>query len=231
MTGFRRDTYKENEMSLTVKDTSPEQRDYQILEAGTHLAICVQIIDFGPQRIEYAGQVKEQNKVRLAFEVPAERIEYEKDGEKMEGPMMIGKTYTASLFEKATLCQHLEGWRGRKFTDAEKAGFDLTSVLNKPCMLNIVHNEYQGKTYANIAGISKVIKGMSVPDAENPLISFDFDDHTPQQLAELPTWMQEKVADGKVLLAEQRERARNDVPPPITEVPKGLDADDSDIPF
>ena len=226
--GFRRETYKEEDhMTLIVKDTTPEQRDFQILEAGTHLAICVQLIDFGPQRNEEYDT--ERNKVRLSFEVPAERIEYEKDGEQLEGPMMIGKTYTASLFERATLCQHLENWRGKKFTEAEKAGFDLTSVLNKPCMLTVTHREYNGKTYANIAGIGKVMKGMAVPDAETPLISFDFDDHTPEQLAELPEWIREKVADGKALLAEQR--ARTDVPPPITKVPPDLDVDGDDIPF
>ena len=216
-------------MTLILKDEPKEEREYSILEAGTHLAICVSIVDFGPQKVEYLGETKEQPKVRLAFEVPAERIEYEKDGEKMEGPMMIGKTYTSSLYEKANLCQHLESWRGRKFTEAEKAGFDLTSVLNKPCMLTVVHREYQGKQYANIAGISKVMKGMSVPDAETPLISFDFDDHTPEQLAELPEWMREKVQAGKELLAEQRARTE---PPPHKHIPPDLDKEDSyGIPF
>ena len=229
--GFRKDTYKETDMSLVLKDEPREDREYQILDSGMHLGICVQVIDFGPQSSTYNGEVKEQNKVRLAFEIPAERIEYEKDGETLEGPMMIGKTYTASMYTMATLRKHLAAWRGRDFTEVELMGFDLTDVLGKPCMISVVHREYEGKTYANIDSISKVMKGMAVPDPEGTLISFDFDDHTPEQLAELPSWMQDKVEDGKKLLAEQKARAR-DVPPPHTDkdVPD-MDVDGDEIPF
>ena len=63
---------------------------------------------------------------------------------------------------------------------------------------------------------------------ETPLISFDFDDHTPEQLAELPEWMREKVQAGKALLAEQRARTE---PPPHKHVPPDLDIAGDDIPF
>lgn len=214
-------------MSLTLKNDT-NGSDYKLLPAGTHIAICVGLFDFGPQVTEYNGERKEQNKLRLQFEVPEERTTWtDGDGVEHEGPMMIGKTYTASMFSKAKLCQHLESWRGREFTEAEKMGFDLTSVLGKPCMLTVMHKTHQGSgnQWADITAISPAPKGTSV-QPENTPTSFDFDSHTEEELAALPEWMREKVEDGKKLLAEQKSRVGSPTPP---EAPS--EAPDDDIPF
>ena len=239
---FREKSYelhKEKEMSLTLK--VEEGGSFELLPAGTHLAICIKLIDFGPQEVEYNGEVKEQNKVRLMFEVPAERITWtDAEGVEGEGPMTVGKTYTASMYVMATLRQHLESWRSRSFTEVEEAGFDIKNVLGKPCMLGVQHKEYNGKPYAAITSISPVMKGMDVPVPENDLVAFDFDVHSEAEFDALPEWMREKVTAGKELLKVQKERTRAvaekeletmktsmDVTPPA-----GLDGfEDKDIPF
>lgn len=223
-------------MSLTVK-TETGGGDFKLLPAGTHIAVCIGIFDFGPQVTEYMGDRKEQNKLRLQFEVPAERTTW-KDAEDVEheGPMTIGKTYTASLYEKAKLCEHLESWRGRQFTEAEKMGFDLNAVLGKPCMLTVMHKKHEasGNQWADIIAISPPPKGTTV-SPENTPTSFDFDNHTEAELQALPQWMRDKVEAGKALMAEQRARvsagngatAPAQVPAPA---PVG-DFTDDDIPF
>ena len=230
---FREKTLKENEMSLTLK--VEEGGSFELLPAGTHLGICIKLVDFGPQEVEYQGDIKEQNKVRLMFEVPAERITWkDNEGTENEGPMTIGKTYTASMFHQATLRQHLESWRGRAFTEVEEMGFDIKAVLGKPCMLGVQHKEYNGKPYAAITSISPIMKDMEVPATENDLVAFDFDTHTDAEFDALPEWMREKVDAGKELLRVQKERSRQYAENELAEMQKIVKSDEfkeDDIPF
>ena len=46
---------------------------YTPAPAGTHIAICVKVIDLGTQRVEWQGDVKLQHKVLLAWELVDEQ--------------------------------------------------------------------------------------------------------------------------------------------------------------
>ena len=70
--------------------------------------------------------------------------------------------------EKANLRKHLEGWRGKNFTDAEAEDFDLASVLGKPCMLIVSESENGGKTYSNIASVGPMPKNDGARVASTP---------------------------------------------------------------
>jgi len=213
-------------MTLTVK-TETGNSEFKLLPPGNHPAICVGIYDFGPQITEFNGEQKEQNKIRLQFEVPDERTTWtDADGNEHEGPMTVGKTYTASLFEKAKLCEHLQSWRGREFTEVEKMGFDLNNILGKACTLTVMHKTHKasGNQWADIIAISPPPKGSNLKPENEPK-AFDFDSHTPEELAALPEWMREKVEAGKALLDEQKGRTAPPSPPAAVAV------DDNDIPF
>lgn len=134
-----------------------EGSDFTPPPSGTHLAVCYRVIDLGTQQSEWQGQVKHQRKVLLSWELPEEAGP---DGK----PFAISQRYTFSSSERAILRQHLEGWRGKTFTDADfgPGGFDIKNVLGKACLLTIVHEDKKGKTYANIKGVSAVPKGMTV---------------------------------------------------------------------
>ena len=207
-------------MSLTVNDKGGGA-DFELLEAGTHAAVCTMIVDIGPQETAWG----EKDKIKLRFEVPAERASWkDKEGNEHEGPMVIWGTYTASLNEKATLRQHLEAWRGVPFTEVERMGFHLKNILGKRCMISLIHKESGGNTYANITSTSKLTKGMALTQPEGELVSFDFDQYTQAHLGQLPEWLQKRVADGKALLAAQRGRAETPAQP-------SNDIDSDDIPF
>lgn len=212
-------------MSLTIAKPADSGGDFRILDSGTHAAVCTWIVDLGPQEMEFQGEVSEKQRIRLRFEVPSERVEWESDGKKHEGPMVIWKEYTASLHEKATLRKHLAGWRGRDFTESELAGFDLKNILGQPCMISVTHRTAaNGKTYANIDGISKLMKGLEAKP-EGDLFYFDFDDHTQEEYEQLPEWLRQKVDAGKKL--QERQQARTEAPqayfdernPPIDDDP------------
>lgn len=136
----------------------------------THPAICVSIIDIGTQRREYKGVVQIKRRVRLGFQLPDC---LRTTGEHAGSPFLMTEFYTASLSEKATLCALLESWRGRKFTEAEKKGFDLKNLLGVPCMLQVIEGN-NGK--AHIGGITKMYKGVPTPQMVGGTQYFSLDE-------------------------------------------------------
>lgn len=159
--------------------------------AGNHVARCIQLVDMGTQKIEFQGKVKFQPKVRVTWELPEVTKEFkEGDGEK---PYLISKTYTASLHEKAALAKDLESWRGKAFTDDERAGFDLKKVLGQPCLLNVIHEAKDGNVYSNIASISQVPKGMAVKPVVNTLVEFAFESFSSEVFESLPDFLKDRI--------------------------------------
>lgn len=159
------------------------------LEAGTYPAICYGLIDIGWQYNE--AYKKSSPKLIIMWEIPGETITI--DGE--EKSRVISQTYTVSLNEKATLRKDLTSWRGKDFTDEELKAFDIRSILNVPCLLNIIHKESNGRTYANISGIMKLPKGVKVPRGTMEPVVFDLDTSDLDDIKELPEWIQKKIQE------------------------------------
>ena len=160
--------------------------DFKPLDEGTHLAICNAVVDIGLQETPWG----DKKQVWLRFEVPAERVTYVKDGEEIDAPQIIWTRYNKTLTKKANLRKDLDAWRGKDFTAEELDGFDLFKLVSKPCLLTVVHNHTDDRTYANIAGIAKILKNQEVPDWELDAIRFSPDDT--DQYDDVPEWLQEK---------------------------------------
>jgi hypothetical protein len=199
-------------MALIAKKTG---EDFPIIPAGTHAARCSWVIDLGTQKTTWQGQEKHQHKVLFGFELPDELME---DGR----PFFISNRYTMSLSEKAALRGVLETWRGVKFTEEEALGFDLFKVLGQPCMLTVIHNDKGGKTYANVAGVAKLPKGMTCKPAINPPVSFSLAEFDQKVFDALPEWVRNTIT-------QSREYQDMGKPARESENPAG-DLDD-DIPF
>jgi hypothetical protein len=158
---------------------------------GNHVAACSSIIDKGTHLVQYPGQPdKMQRQVFISWEISGEQQE---DG----SPFYVGKGYTLSSHEKSNLRKDLESWRGIKFTDADfgPGGFELKRVLGVGCMLNVVHTEKDGKTYANIATIARLPKGMQSPPLTEPAtyLSLEADEFDVRVFDGLSDKMQEKI--------------------------------------
>lgn len=169
-------------MSLYVSEGG--SGDYKNVSTGTHPAVCSMLVDLGLQESMFNGNRKVKHKVWLQFQVPGERTDDDK-------PLSVGMTITASLHKKGNLRGMLESWRGRAFTEAELQKFDVSSVLGKPCMLNVLQEEKGGKTYANIKAIMALPKGLPVPALEGKPVLYT---GQPDVLATLPEWLQKKIA-------------------------------------
>lgn len=149
-------------MSLIVKKTGS---DFQITPAGMVQAVCYAVWDIGMQTVSFQGKEKQLHKGIIAWEIN-EKIN-QPDSEFHGCRFTVTNRYTLSLSDKALLRAHLESWRGKPFTLDELNGFDLETVVGANCMLNIVHNESGGKTYANIGAITPLLKNMPPMKAEN----------------------------------------------------------------
>lgn len=207
-------------MAMTFP-TGGTPSEFKRVPAGSHIAVCNLIADCGMQPGS-ALYPNPKRKLYIRFEIPTERVEYEKDGQTIEGPMTLGSFYTASMNEKATLRKHLESWRGRSFTDEEAAQFDVSAILGKACMLSVVHSESGGKTYANIASIGAMPKGVAIPKAENPLLYYD-ENSPAAALDKLPKWLQDKI-NGQIVDVVTTQEPQS--------MPRDAgDFEDDDIPF
>lgn len=177
-------------MSIIISE-SGAARDFKPVSAGTHLAVCTMLVDIGLQPGFENGPP--QRKVYVGFEVPSERTTWtDRDGNQHEGPMKVGRFYTASFNEKATLRQHLAAWRGRDFTPAELKGFDLQNILGKACLINVSHKSVDTKVYANITAIMALPKGTTAPQPEAAVLIYPFPSD-PQVFDKVPEWLQKKI--------------------------------------
>lgn len=156
--------------------------------AGAYLARCILIADLGTVQTDWQGQTKHARKVLLSWEILDDEARRD-DGE----PFILSKRYTASLHEKAALRKDLASWRGRDFTVEELAGFDLGNILGQPCMLSVVHNDKDGRTYANIAALMKTPKGSTPPAAEGALVHWTMEAPDWEAFARLPKRVAEQV--------------------------------------
>lgn len=118
--------------------------------AGTHQAVCVDVIDKGMQETQYGLK----RKVVLRWQID----ELMDNGKRF----LVQKQYTASLNEKAVLRHDLAAWRGRDFTESELAQFDLDSVIGANCILSVAHRpDAKGNIWANVMTVSPLMKGMT----------------------------------------------------------------------
>lgn len=169
--------------------------NYTPAPAGTHSARCIQVVDLGTQKSEYKGKVTQARKVRFVFELVDEKHVF--DETKGEQPFVVGKEFTLSVGDKSALKPVIEAWRGKKLTEQEKEqGVDLAIFLGKPALVSIVHEKSKtnDKIYANISGISSVLKGMQVAKSSNPeLLFFIGDEKQFEVFEQLPEFVKEKI--------------------------------------
>lgn len=127
--------------------------DYELAPEGTQQAVCVDVVDLGHHPNPFTAG-KTQHKVLVVWQLET----LKGDGARR----LAHKRYTLSLEERAILRHDLESWRGKHFTDHELEGFDVESVIGANALLNIIHqkNDGSGKTYANIASVSSLARGM-----------------------------------------------------------------------
>lgn len=192
------------------------------IEAGVHIAVCSMLVDLGVQVSEQYGQSKQ---VLIGWEIPDCTYNTD-DGPK---PRNISRYYTASLNERARLRHDLAAWRGRDFTGEELEAFNLRNILGKPCQINIVNKEVNGKTRSAVTAVMALPKGMAKPKPVEPPVVFDMDEDPVSKVGELPDWIAEIIKRSpsykEKLAAESSSKAD-----PFSELDE-FDDGDGELPF
>lgn len=200
-----------------------DKQDFPVTPQGLHTAVCYGLVDCGTHEEVWQGQPHDRHVLFVLFELPTETIEI--DG--VTKPRGISQKYTLSLHPKSALRRDLESWRGKNFTNSELVqGFELKDVLGKNCQLNIVHNETEDRTYANINTIVPLGQGMQKYEPFNPVICYEIEDgaNVPESV---PDWLREKIFASFEMNMTGQQNEEWDQPSQEPDAP----IDDDDIPF
>jgi len=178
-----------------MKAPKPKSNAPKILvPAGTHLGVLYSIIDLGTQITEFNGEKKPKRRIRLTWELPKKRAEF--DGRSK--PLVVSREMGFSMFSSASLRKVTEAIIGKSLSDQEANDFDVSKLVAGGCLVSIAHTKGQdGNTYAGISSIAPLMDGMEVPDAENPVVVFSLDDDAKtveKAFACFPSWLQEKIS-------------------------------------
>jgi hypothetical protein len=150
--------------------------------ADTYPAVCVGVFDLGTQETAFGAK----RQVRIMWEI---------DCDKSDGSHhTVSQTYTPSLNVKANFRKLIESWLGRKLSDDEvKNGYDVGKLLGQPCQLQVLHNESNGKTYANVGAVMKLAKGMQPLVPLNKPVLYSWDDHGRKMPNAMPEFIKRQV--------------------------------------
>lgn len=173
-------------MAIIVKDGGGSSR---LLEEGIYLSVCTQLIDLGMQYSEKYGRVS--RRISIGWDLVDETYET-KEGEAFN--RTLRKEYSTTLGEKSSLRKDLQTWRGKVFTPEELAGFNMENVLGVPCQLQVIHTQKNGNTYANVASVLALSKGMERPTKEYRTLRLDLEEpETFGTFSKLTPYLQDRI--------------------------------------
>lgn len=164
----------------------------ELIPQGNYVARCYQMIQIGTVKEVFEGETKILHKVRIGWELPEELRVF--DEAKGEQPLVMSAEYTLSMHEKAKLRAILQSWRGKAFTEDEAKKFDITKLIGASCLLNVIHKTTANGTFANIAGVTPLPKGMICPPAINNPFILSFDEWDNDKFNSLPDFIKNKIA-------------------------------------
>lgn len=190
----------------------------ELIPAGLQRAVCASVADLGTHMDKQWNKLKRL--VRLTFELADVRGEFEVDGETKDLPRLMGKNYTLSLHEKASLRKDLQAWRNKPFTPEELAGFDISNLVGVPCMVNVEHyNGSDGKQRAGIGGVLGLMPGMEKPVPEGTTYYYGIDDHGREFPEGMPDFVKERILES-VEMGGAQTPAPAQAPAPVAAPPQ-----------
>ena len=197
-------------------------KEFTLTPAGVHVARCTKVVDIGTQ----TKNGKSNRKIMIAFELPNS---IQSDGDYAGEPFGASGWYNLFMSPQAFLRVDLESWRGVQFTTEQAEAFDILKLVGVPAFLNIVHEESNGKTYANIKAIMPLPDGTTCPPAVNECYGFSLEpeDFNVETFGKLTENMQSKIKE----TPEWAALHKKEEPPQDTGQQSGGYDPNDDVPF
>lgn len=183
----------------------------QLPQPQTTVARCYSVVHIGTVPTIINGVQKgSADKVHITWEMPELLAVFDED--KGPQPFVVGIELTLSTNDNSNLSKLVSQWRGRPFTQQEKAGFDPSIFIGRKCLLQFIHRtkkKYIGQQITEATNentslvfnaIMQLPKSMVCPDQINESYVFDWE---PMEKGEaqfdqahfekMPKWLQDKV--------------------------------------
>ncbi len=157
------------------------------VEDGTYMCRIAQLVDLGVQKFEWQGEEKEAHKVFITFEFPTERIIVNEE----DRPRWLSKEYTVSNHEKSGLYALVQA--ADPDGKATRKGTYVKGLLGLPVMVTVAST---ASGNAKVASVARLMKGMAVPELENPVSFFDLDKPDMAVFEKFPQWLKDKITSG-----------------------------------
>ncbi len=172
---------------MTLKPNQPESKR-ELAPAGTHRAVLYKVVNLGTLKTEWEGKEKDSHKIRLYWELSDRKVKYEKDGKEVEAPFSVGRKLTFSMGDNSHLYPIVQGMTGG-LTEEERWNFDIESLLGVPCLITLVHDEFNGTKYAKVTAATQLLEGMEKPIQVNPNEVLDVRKMSKDEIDELPEFI------------------------------------------
>ena len=122
-----------------------EARGWEIPPEGVHQAVCCDVVDLGDIATDWGLQ----HKVKLVFQLECQNGERKEDGKRFE----VWRRFSLKLGPRTHLQPFLESWRGKQLSPEEAKNFKMSTLVDANAQVQIMHEEKNGNTYANIVAI------------------------------------------------------------------------------
>lgn len=176
-------------------------KERQLPPTGTHRAVLYKLINLGTLETEWEGKKKMSHKIRLIWELTDEVLEYEveENGEKVKksGPFSVGGKYTYSMGDNSRLLPIITGMLGTSLSEDERWNFDARKLLGTPCLVTVVHDEFEGTKFAKVTGATALPKAMAKPTQINETVNLDVRELSQEAIAQLPEYIRNDMESSR----------------------------------
>lgn len=166
-------------MPVPTLTASEPKKKYELCPEGTYQAALIRAYYCGKHVNKYNPANPAQPKIVLAFELD----EPLSDG---SGNHVMSTTVTFSLNEKSGLTKLLKPVMGSSYPDKPGQTLDLNELIELRVMLTVSHETRAEKTYANIAGLARVPRGLAPFTPQLDSFCWSFDDPEDKRV---PEWV------------------------------------------
>lgn len=184
-------------------------------EAGTHIALLTQIIDWGTVTDSFGSR----RKVEFVFELPESTHVFNE--ERGEEPLIVTTKCALTIGKGSALKDLIEGITGEDLSKADE--YELETLLNRACQLQLALKESGEYTNVEIKSYMQLSKSDSKRKfkAHGEVLMLDLDNFDEETFKMLPEWKQKKIAESPEYKEAIEQAAKIAAKKPPVPAPKG----------
>ena len=159
-----------------MRTFTKSQGAFVLVPEGSHPAQVIGVGFLGFYERVFQNRLKRSEIVGLQYELLEPDAS---DGRYLA----ITEELTFSTHERSTFSKRLRALLGKEPED----GFEYSNLLKRPCIITVVHRDWQESTFANVENVSPPIKGIKVSEPSITPFLFDIEEaSSPEEHERLP---------------------------------------------